>query len=189
MKKVSCIFPVLIVAFILASCNSRKQSLHHITELQAKFDSVITDMPILTLEQKVHADDLIIAYTEFVENYPDDSLAAKFMFETSRLKLMIPDYAAALQILESLVEKYPADEQAPLALSSAASLCENVMQDCKKAEYYLMQLKEKYPNHPTAINIDLQIQYVCDAQGYLDAVLGKQPLPDSVTTESTDTTK
>lgn len=180
---------ILIVTFIFASCNSRKQSLNHITELQAKLDSVLTDMPILTPEQKVHADELILAYSQFVENYPDDSLAAKFMFETSRLKLMIPDYAAALQILESLVEKYPADEQAPLALSSAASLCENVMQDCEKAKQYLMQLKEKYPNHPTAINIDLQIQYVCDAQGYLDAVLGKQAVQDSVTTESADTPK
>lgn len=189
MSKEKILFFGFVALLFSISCNARKQSLNNISELQTNLDSVLSNNPILTPEQKLHADELIAAYSEFVEKFPEDSLSAKFLFETSRLKLMIPDYPAALEVLASIPEKYPADEQAPIALSTAASLCENVLQDCNKAEEYLKQLKEKYPDHPTAVNIDLQIEYVCDPQGYLEAVRGSIMEKDSVASELINTPK
>lgn len=138
-----------------------------------KMDSVMGDGSKLMPEEQVRAKALVTGYKDFADKYPSDSLSPKFLFEAARLQMIIPDYPAALELLNTITDKYPENALAPVSLTTSAAICENVLKNCDKAAEYLRTLKEKYPNHPTAVNIDLQIQYVCDPEGYLNAVIQK----------------
>lgn len=173
LKKTVLPFIVIIISFLFGACNSKTKDAQEISEMQHNMDSVFASAGNFNEAQKAQANEMIKAYMNYAEQYPEDSLSPKFLFESSRIQLMIPDYPAAISILETIPQKYPDDALAPTALSTAAALCENILKNCAKAAEYLNQLKEKYPHHPAAVNIDLQIEYVCDPEGYLNAVTGK----------------
>jgi hypothetical protein len=172
---------ILILSLVLclfSACNQRKKEIENITALQLALDSVMKQKPVLLPADRVHAENLAKAYHNFVKNYPDDSLASKYMFQEAVMKQIMQDYPATLEILTTIPEKYPASKEAPDAITAAAAICENFLKDCDKAAYYLKQLGNQYPDHPAAVNIDMQIQYVCDPQGYLNAVRGEADTTD-----------
>ncbi|MBC8048099.1 MAG: hypothetical protein H7Y00_14975, partial [Fimbriimonadaceae bacterium] len=97
----------------LVSCDKRKQTLDEITLLQKNLDSVLSTSAQIAPENKTQTTELILAYTNFAKDYPEDSLAPKFLFEAARLRLFMQDYPSAMQLLSTVSEKYPDDMLAP----------------------------------------------------------------------------
>ncbi|MBK7034789.1 MAG: hypothetical protein KBF42_01880 [Chitinophagales bacterium] len=170
MKK---LFGVLtfISLFVFVSCNTREKELEEISEASIEMDSVLRTNPVLSVEQRVMAEDLIQEYMEFANKYPEDSLAPQFIFKSAMLFHFIPFYDKELNTLELLAERYPESEYAPQALVTAARVSEENVNNIERSIKYLQQIKDKYPESPYATNIDLQIEYAGDDEALLDAIM------------------
>ena len=170
MKK---LFGVLtfISLFVFVSCNTREKELEEISEASIEMDSVLRTNPVLSVEQRVMAEDLIQEYMEFANKYPEDSLAPQFIFKSAMLFHFIPFYDKELNTLELLAERYPESEYAPQALVTAARVSEENVNNIERSIKYLQQIKDKYPESPYATNIDLQIEYAGDGEALLDAIM------------------
>ncbi len=184
------VFGLLTVLF-LASCNGREKELEEIREAAVQMDSVLRVNPVLTVEHKVMAEGLISEYTEYVRNYPDDTLCAGFLMKSALLYQAMPLFKEELAMLDRLIEEYPESAYTQQALATAARVSEDMLRDYPAARNYLTMLKEKYPDGPYSSNIDLQIEYVGDPDGLLEAIMEKAGMSlDTVLTEaSVDTVK
>jgi len=163
----------LVSIFVLVSCNKRENELKEIYAASVEMDSVLRTNEVLSVKQRVMAEDLVQEYMEFANNYPEDSLAPQFIFKSAMLFHFIPFYDKELEALEMLAERYPESEYAPQALVTAARVSEENLNNIDKSIQYLQQLKDKYPESPYATNIDLQMEYAGDDEALLDAIMEK----------------
>lgn len=166
-------FSVLLMV-AMSSCNKRDKEIKEIDTMTMAVDSILKTNPVLTVEQRMKTEELALELTEFSDNYPNDSLSPQYLYQASMLYHVMPDYRKELRTLDLLVEKFPDSPLAPQALATAARVCEESKQDIKSSRDYLTQIKEKYPNSPYAVNIDLQIEYAGDAEGLLRAIMEKK---------------
>ncbi len=165
-----CYLCFVVIILILTACNVRSRQIKEMNKNAAEVDSILRTAPVLTPEQRSKADELAISYVEFSENYPDDTLSPNYLMKAAFIKNAIPDYNGELKILETIAEKYPDSELAPQALATAAKISEDELQDLSRARKYYSAIQKKYPASAYAVNIDLQIEYAGDAEGFLNAV-------------------
>lgn len=163
------LFAVLLV--VLTACNKRDTEVKEITELSAAVDSMIRVTPVLTVEQKVKTESLIAEYLEFIKNYPNDSLCPQYLINSALLYHVMPDYNKELRTVDQLVADYPKSPLAPQGLAIAARVCEESLRDLNRAKSYLQQIQDSYADSPYAVNIDLQIEYIGDSEGLLEAIM------------------
>ncbi|MFI5171852.1 MAG: tol-pal system YbgF family protein [Chitinophagales bacterium] len=185
---------LLIIALFLGtfftSCVTREKQLDKVTSLSVEVDSILRTSPVLTVRQRESAGELIEAYNKYTEKFPEDSLSPKFMMKSALLYHALGNYLQELKTLELIVEKYPDTDYAPQALATGARVSEENINDLHRSRYYLKKIQEEYPESPYAINIDLQIEYVGDADGLLNAIMARRGInldsllaePDSVDT-------
>lgn len=182
----------IITVLLMSACDTREKQLNNITELSMEMDSILKTNPVLTVEQRLKGENMVDKYKSFASKYPDDSLSPQFLMRSALLYHLMPEYKLELLTLDEIVAKYPESEYAPQALATAARVCEENINDLSCSKEYLGKIKEKYPESPYAINIDLQIEYAGDADGLLNAIMAKRGISiDSalIPTDSIDTVK
>jgi tetratricopeptide (TPR) repeat protein len=166
---------------ILTACNVRSRQIKEMKRNAAEVDSILKITPVLAPEQRSKADELANTYVEFSEKYPDDTLSPNYLMRAAFIKHALPDYKGELKILETIAEKYPESDLAPQALATAAKISEDELQDLNRARKYYSEIQQKYPNSAYAVNIDLQVEYAGDAEGFLNAVWKRNNNnPDSI---------
>lgn len=165
---------IIVSVFVFTSCNKRESEVKEIYASSIEMDSVLRTNPVLAVEHRIMAEDLIEDYMEFADKYPEDSLSAQFIFKSAMLFHMLPFYDKEVEALEMLAERYPESEYAPQALATAARVSEENLNDLERCTGYLKQIKERYPESPYAVNIDMQIEYAGDDEGLLNAIMEKK---------------
>ncbi len=170
MKKYFAVLTVILMVLTTA-CDKKGKELKEIDEMATQMDSVLKANAVLGVEQKVAAEKLIDEYLEFVNQYPNDSLSIEFLMKSAMLYHVMPDYGKELAVLERLVAQYPESPAAPQALAISARVSEDNLRNFEQARVYLKQIQEKYPESPYSVNIDLQVEYVGDAEGLLEAIM------------------
>lgn len=182
----------ILLSIVLTACNTREKKLDEITSLSIKVDSMLKINPVLTVKQRQMGEELIKEYTEYAEKFPEDSLSPQFLMRSALLYHAMPEYKLELKTFDLLVERYPESEYAPQALATAARVCEENLNDFNASQVYLEKIKNNYPQSPYAVNIDLQIEYIGDADGLLKAIMAQRGIDmDSLFSEhdSIDTMK
>ncbi len=172
MKQLTLIIPVLLV-ITLVSCGKQDRELKAINKEMAEVDSIVKMNQVLTVEQRMRTGELVERIDDYADDHEEDTLSAQLLFHAAILCDKMPDYKKELKLLDKLVKKFPESRLAPQALATAARVSEAGRQDLNVARSYLIQIKEKYPNSPYALNIDLQIEYVGDDEGLLNAIMEK----------------
>lgn len=168
---------LMIVACTFASCDQRGKEIKEIDAMAVKMDSVAKANPVFTVAHKVEAEALITEYLEFVRQYPKDTLCAQYLMSAARLYEKMPAVKEELQLLDRLIEEYPASPLVPQALITAANSCELVLRDYNRAIAYYRTLQEKYPDSPYSKNIDLQIEFIGDPDGLFTAIMERAGKP------------
>jgi len=158
-------------SLFISACNKQEKAANHLAELSAQMDSVRKANPVLTVEHKVGAEEFIAACRDYAKSYPEDSLCAQCLMQSAQLYHAMPSYKQELEVLDNIIAAYPETLYAEQALAAAARVSEDNLRDFESARKYLITMKEKYPNSVYAVNIDLQIEYVGDPEGLLEAVL------------------
>ncbi len=166
-----CVISTLV---IFSSCASRDKEVKEIYGKSVEMDSILRANPVLAMENRMKADELIEEYMAFAEKYPEDSLSPEFMFKSAMIYHITTEFKKELETLDKLVKTFPKSELAPQALATAARVSEGDMNDIEKSKSYLIQLRDKYPESVYSVNIDMQIEYAGDAEGLLNAIMAKK---------------
>jgi TolA-binding protein len=88
----------------------------------------------------------VTAYDNFVKNYPDDTLAADFLFKAGEISTANQQYKQALMFYEMIVEKYPDFKYAPESLYLQGYLLDNFLNEDAKAKLIYEEVIAKYPD-------------------------------------------
>ena len=139
---------MIVLAGFLYSCSSEpempkvsKQELNtEIQELKTKISS----------ENNVNSEkaamQIVNLYAKYVEAFPKDSNAIKYLFESAQVNVGLGLSPEAIANLDTIVARYPKSEVAPSALQFKAFILDDRMRRWQKASEVLDELIEKYPN-------------------------------------------
>lgn len=103
-----------------------------------------------------------VAYQEFIEKNPNDSLTPKYQLELANVMSVLGNKKGAVEQFSKFYETYPLNTAAPYAMMQAADITDKHLKDTAKARLILEDLIAKYPEHPFGV----EAQTILD-RGYL----------------------
>lgn len=156
------IYAALVALSIFVSCTSGEDAdadqvkIH----LQAKIDSLhkkmIGNQPAGF--NKALAVELLTSYHDYVSSYPQDSLAAEYLFRMSDLARGVGDYNKALSTLAEICANYKDFPRIPECLFLQGYYYQEFFKDTTNARLYFEELLKKYPDHAFADDAVLLMQ-------------------------------
>jgi len=146
----------LLLFVILVSCGSdqeQKQMRENISTLEA---GLYADS--LGPVDRLKAQEMIQAYENFVEIYPDDSLAGEYLYKGSELAMNLQMSGRAIDGFQKILDNYPDFDKKALCVFLQAFIYENHMQQYDQAKQLYREFLEKYPGHELAEDAMVSIQ-------------------------------
>lgn len=151
---------LFIVLIALVSCvDKRQQELDLIKVAEDKAFEDITAPVSMEI-----ADDIIAIYSSFVNDFPEDSLAPKFLFKTAEVYMNTDRPREAISILDTLIENYSDSKLLPQAMHLKGFIWDDRIHSAEMARICFEQLIKRFPDHDLSKN----------AEDYLK-ILGKSP--------------
>ncbi len=139
------IFATAIASALFMGCNGQQKKTAHIARLQQQVDSLLSNTPVLSPENRVLTNQLIEAYLEYAAAYPADTLSPMYTFEAAGLKTQLPDLEGAIEIYEKVYTEFPDSKYAPMSMLAVAGLWDITLGEPQKARPVYELLMEKYP--------------------------------------------
>lgn len=146
MKSTSLLF-VIFIMIVCVSCESAKEKqVKQILELEKKLSPDSLDTGWVQINP-INIQNVIQAYNDFANKYPDDTLSAVFLFKSSELLMGLQKYNEAIKYLDKICKEHPNSPKAPSALFFQAFIYENNLNNIEQARQLYTLFIEKYPNH------------------------------------------
>lgn len=143
-----------------------------ITELEKKYGN-------LPQQDTNQVKEIINAYQNFAQRFPDDSMAPEYLFRAAGACLNDRRLIQSLELYNFVEHEYPNAYRAPYSLFSRAFIFENYIKDLYQADRLYYLFIKKYPKHE--MNNDAVI-----AREYVGRSI-KEMLDDMKTKELKDT--
>lgn len=163
MKKIFLfIFILSIVLYACENTNIKKSKKEEQREELIKIDSSIS-----AIKDKFDvnlAKNAMIKFSDFAENYPDDSLAPNYMFKAAQLAQSVNLGNQTIIYLDKIINKYPNFNKISTCYFLKGFVYDNILQDFDNAKKSYLEFIEKFPND----------DFVDDASALLKN-LGKSP--------------
>ncbi|MCB0643612.1 MAG: tetratricopeptide repeat protein [Phaeodactylibacter sp.] len=115
-------------------------------------------------KDKATAEAFVEKCETYVEQFPEDSLSAQYLFLAADVSRGLGEYGPAIMLWGKVWREYGQYEKAPDALFLQGFVYDNDLKDTTNAKRYYQKFLEKYPDH----------SYVPQVQQLL-SVLGKSP--------------
>jgi len=112
---------------------------------------------IFTPEGKQKALNLVQLYQAFVQDNPDDSLSAGYLFKAADITLNLDDPGKAIAMYNKIILSYPDFNKAPECLFLTAYIYENHLQNYDKATEIYEDFIAKYPESAFADDARISI--------------------------------
>ncbi|MCD4746171.1 MAG: tetratricopeptide repeat protein [Bacteroidales bacterium] len=151
LKKLITYFIVLIVFF---ACSSPKEK----AELKIKELENILFSDENKMIDKAKAYELIKAYTDFAEKYPDDIRTPEILFKAGDMSMNLSDAVQSIKLFEQIIEQYPDYEKVAQCLFLTGFIYENNLNDLNKAKKIYTEFIEKYPENEFADDAQVSIE-------------------------------
>ena len=140
---------IILISLFVYSCstNNDTPSTSRL-DLQQHIDSLKKEILIsgVTPNNEINGKRIVIVYKDYANAFPDDTLSKKYLFECSQVYVGLGLAPEAMDVLDTLVARYPNTELAPSALQFKAFILDEKMRRWQKAAETLDILIEKYPN-------------------------------------------
>ncbi len=153
MQKVTTGITLLLVIFLWGCSPSRDKTIDEIKSLEKRLFS-----PQVTSFDKKKADSLIGLYENFARRFPDDSLAAGYVFKAASIAMNSGDGNKALVLYDQIIEKYPQYKKAPLCVFFKGFVYENLLNDLPKAKEQYTLFISTYPDNEFVPSAQASIQ-------------------------------
>ena len=100
-------------------------------------------------------------YCQFVEQNPDDSTAATWLFHAVEINVMLKNADKSIELCNQLTEQYPDSEWAPRALLYVGSFVyDDILNDTAQAHAMFQRLIDDYPDDPLVGDAKKSIEYL-----------------------------
>jgi tetratricopeptide (TPR) repeat protein len=151
---------LLAVSVIIASCGNAKKPLAERNQLTKEISDMekallANDEPNADL-----ADEMISAYLEYAEKYPEDTVTPEYLFKASEIAMNFGRATEAIEFLTRIEEDYKKYDKYPAVIFMKAFIYENNLDDINKAADYYTIFVEKYPNHKLAKDAEAALTYL-----------------------------
>jgi tetratricopeptide (TPR) repeat protein len=146
----------LVLAAVLVSCSGDR----------AKME---TQNKIRDLEKKIYlnnrldikvAGDAAKAYTDYANDYADDSLSPGYLFKAGELYRTLKKGKEAVDCYQQIIDKYPNFPNVPLCWFFQGFVYGDILKDYPKAKEYYSEFIRKYPKHDFADDARALISYL-----------------------------
>ncbi|HMG14752.1 MAG TPA: tetratricopeptide repeat protein [Saprospiraceae bacterium] len=107
---------------------------------------------------KTKAPVLVKMLDSYAKTNPKDSLAPAYLFEASQYSRNLGDLKSALNNMEKIKQDYPDFKRLADVIFYEGFMVENDMKDIHKAKEIYEDFLRRFPNHPYASNIKMNIQ-------------------------------
>ena len=148
MKKVELVLSAVLL--FMASCtNEAPEGKVDNGELDtASFLSEIKSLDSIMSSQMPEKKDIkkaMVIYQDYATYFPDDSKTPNYLFKMSDLYLNVGNTEKSVNILTSIIEKYPNFEKIETIYFTRASHVDLDLRDTSLAKTYYQEFIEKYP--------------------------------------------
>lgn len=146
MKKNILVIVLLISGLLLNSCgNSSKKLSQKIQKLETSLFKSNTAFP-----DKTKMNELLGLYSEFVKEYPKDTLAPEYLYKSANLCMNNSKNEEAVSNLDQLIKDYPGYSKLPEAYFLKAFIYDNNIKNIEKAKDAYVTFLQKFPKHDLA---------------------------------------
>ena len=101
--------------------------------------------------------EMIQAYTDYANAYPDDSASAEYLFKGAEIAMNMKMSAMAIEYYKRIAAAYPAYSKVPYCIFLQAFILENQLNQYDQAKSFYQEFLQKYPNHVLARDAQLSI--------------------------------
>jgi len=168
MKKI--VFLLSAIVIVVASCNAPDNS-NKATNKTANTELTKTELltKIQQGEKKLFGDTLIHVnrksalnivdeYMQFAGRFPDDTMAAEYLFKASDISMNLNRPQQTVEIFNKLIETYPDFNKIPTCYFLRAFVYDDQLKDYKTAEKYYREFIKKYPNSDFADDAEMLLK-------------------------------
>ncbi len=156
----------LVIAYILmlafTSCNNPTKPIAQNESLPKKIDSlemILFHDSMGTVNQKV-SQELMLTYEKYVNQNPDDSLTADYLFRNAQIALSLKLGSRSVNYLEQFCTKYPQHPKAPHALFLEAFVYETELNKPDVAKQKYQEFIDKYPKSELYLDAKASLQNI-----------------------------
>ena len=163
----------ILAGFLLMSAcqDARSKSLEAIAVQKEALEKTNDSEPIPPEERHRLTTALIAQYQTFMDQYPDDTACEAFAFDAGIHLESLGKFREAITMYDRIWQKEPDHRLAPIAHYRTGFISEKMLRDNSMAEERYSAFAQRYPDHPMAKQMELQLQYLGNDEGLLNAIL------------------
>ncbi len=154
MKNKINLYSLILLSLFVYSCKSGKEKLSEsiaVNEKKLFADSTNVFNPAI-------ADEILKSYKEYVEKYPDDTLAAMYLFKAADLSTGTGKFKEAIDLYAQFLKKYPDHRKAAASLFLQGFIYDTNLHDVENAKMFYSEFLQKYPNHQLAASAKASLE-------------------------------
>ncbi len=152
MKQIN-IYVTLLLCIVLWGCTSKYD------KLLKEIKSMEEKIQLQSSPNEMLGDSLLNKYQEFIDLYPDDTLAPSLLYKSARLSLSLGSSSQTKDFLERLLlyedSGYEADAYVLLGYIN-----EIIFQDIDKAKYWYVRFLSEFPEHSLYEEIKINVEHL-----------------------------
>lgn len=140
--------------FLLAACSPDREK--QIAAIE-KHESELSMLDVSVDEEKAH--EMIGLYRQFVNDFPDDSLAPVYLMRVADISITLGETEQAVNVLDSIINIYPGFEDVPFCLFQKGYAYEASEQFDQARQCY-QEFVDEYPDHYMAADTRKMLPYI-----------------------------
>ena len=143
MNYLSKLLILVAISITVASCSSRQSAVDEIADLE---EQLYGDAATLELDLEV-SKEITAKYLAYSENFPEDTLAAEYLFKAAEVLKNNHFYGKSIELFERVDTEYPNFRKAPHALFMRAFIMEENLGQLEESHEAYSSFITKYPDH------------------------------------------
>lgn len=129
----------------LFACNSKSEQRKAAEQIADMEHSLLQDAKAIDPSR---ADSLVSLYTNYAEAYPDDTMAAAYLYRAADVMANRKECLKAVELLDKVETKYPQSDYAPQACFLKGVIYQEVCLNKEKATECFNKFIATYPTSP-----------------------------------------
>lgn len=145
-----------LTVLLLAGCAGNAEKRKILDRIEAGEAKIFGDS-MKTLPDQNTGMEMIQAYTDYANAYPDDTASAEYLFKGAEIAMNMKMSAMAIEYYKRVAAAYPSYSKVPYCVFLQAFILENQLNQYDQAKTVYHEFLQKYPNHVLAKDAQLSI--------------------------------
>jgi len=153
--RIQFIIIILSLSTYLLSCSRDKES--QLKDNITQLEQVLVEKNKGVIDEKLAAN-MILAYTKFVNEFPQDQQSPDYLFKAADVSINIFHSQQTIKLFNRVINEYPKDKRAAQSLFLKAFTFDNYMHEYDSAKIYYKEFLVKYPKHSFANDAEMSLE-------------------------------